>query len=63
MAARRFDPENLTHIGMDALVSTACSRIAIDDEARYPLPVLTPPELAIALGKRDWNDYILDELG
>lgn len=63
LAARRFDPENLTHIGMDALVSTACSRIAIDDEARYPLPVLTPPELAIALGKRDWNDYILDELG
>ena len=63
LAARRFDPENLTHIGMDALVSTACSRIAIDDEARYPLPVLTPPELEIALGKRDWSDYILDELG
>jgi len=63
LAARRFDPENLTHIGMDALVDTACSRIAIDDEARYPLPVLTPPELAIALGKRDWDDYILDELG
>ncbi|MBM4248054.1 MAG: diphthamide biosynthesis enzyme Dph2 [Euryarchaeota archaeon] len=63
LAARRFDPENLSHIGMDALVSTACSRIAIDDDARYPIPLLTPPELDIVLGKRDWNDYVLDELG
>jgi 2-(3-amino-3-carboxypropyl)histidine synthase len=35
----------------------------VDDEARYPLPVLTPPELSIALGKRSWDDYILDEIG
>jgi 2-(3-amino-3-carboxypropyl)histidine synthase len=63
LAGRRFDPDNLSHIGMDALVDTACSRIAIDDEARYSLPVLTPPELSIALGKRSWDDYILDEIG
>jgi 2-(3-amino-3-carboxypropyl)histidine synthase len=63
LAARRFDPEHVSHMGMDALVDTACSRIAVDDEARYPLPVLTPPELSIALGKRSWDDYILDEIG
>jgi 2-(3-amino-3-carboxypropyl)histidine synthase len=63
LAARRFDPENVAHLGIEALVSTACSRIAFDDEARYPVPVLTPPELDIALGKRDWADYRLDELG
>jgi 2-(3-amino-3-carboxypropyl)histidine synthase len=63
LAARRFDPESVTHLGMEALVSTACSRIAVDDEARYPLPVLTPPELDIALGKKRWEDYRLDELG
>ena len=62
LAARRFEPDNLIHIGMDALVSTACSRIALDDEARYPVPVLTPAELDIAIGKKQWKDYQLDEM-
>jgi len=63
LAARRFGPEEVAHLGFDALVSTACSRIALDDTARYPVPVLSLPELEIALGKRKWEDYELDELG
>lgn len=63
LAAGRFDPESLSHLGIDAAVSTACPRIAIEDSARYPFPVLTPPELEIALGRRKWEDYALDETG
>jgi 2-(3-amino-3-carboxypropyl)histidine synthase len=63
LAARRFDPDMVAHLGLDALVSTACTRIALDDTARYPIPVLSPPELDIALGKRKWEDYELDEIG
>ncbi len=62
LAARRFDPEGLSYLGVDAAVSTACPRIALDDTARYPIPVLTPPELDIMLGRRNWEDYIIDEL-
>lgn len=62
LAARRFDPDTVARLGLDALVSTACSRISLDDGARYPLPVLTPFELEIALGKRRWEDYRPDEL-
>ena len=63
LAARRFDPESVAHLGLDALVSTGCSRIALDDTARYPIPVLSPPELEIVLGKRKWEEYRLDEMG
>lgn len=62
LAARHFEPEKVVRLGLEALVSTACSRIALDDGARYPLPVLTPFELEIALGKKRWEDYRPDEL-
>ncbi len=61
----------LTEIGPDALsvysdadayIITACPRIALDDSARYAKPVLTPPEAEIALGLRDWEDYVIDEI-
>jgi 2-(3-amino-3-carboxypropyl)histidine synthase len=63
LAARRFDPEMVAHLGLEAIVSTGCSRIALDDSARYPIPVLSPPELEIVLGKRKWEEYRLDEIG
>ena len=56
----RFDPEYLLPFKADAYVSTACSRIAIDDYLRYDKPILTPIELEIVLGIRDWEDYHLD---
>jgi 2-(3-amino-3-carboxypropyl)histidine synthase len=61
----------MTEIGPDALsvyadadvyVITGCPRIALDDSARYSKPVLTPPEAEIALGLRNWDDYIIDEI-
>ena len=56
----RFDPEYLLPFNADAYVSTACSRIAIDDYLRYDKPILTPIELEIVLCVRDWEDYHLD---
>ena len=41
---------------------TACPRIAIDDSAMYKKPVITPQELEIVLGLRDWDDYLMDEI-
>jgi 2-(3-amino-3-carboxypropyl)histidine synthase len=58
----KFDPEKLRSLGFDAYVSTACPRIAIDDFAAYDKPLLTPQELEIVLGVRNWPDYVFDQM-
>lgn len=55
-----FSPDQLLSYDADAFVSTACPRIAIDDYLRYPKPILTPVEMEIALGLKQWSDYRLD---
>ena len=55
-------PDLLQGYRVDAFVNTACPRIAIDDAAMYEKPVLTYPELEVALGLRPWDPYTLDEI-
>ena len=55
-------PHKLNALGLDAWVSTACPRLAIDDYSAYDVPILTPVELEILLGKRAWDDYAFDEI-
>ena len=57
----RVEPDALVNLGVDAAVCTACPRIALDDQAKYPVPVLTPPEFEVLLGVRE-GDYLLDEI-
>ncbi len=57
-----ISPAALAHYRVGAFVSTACPRVAIDDAGMHPRPVLTPPELEIALGERDWEDYEFDAI-
>lgn len=55
-------PDRLLPFNLDAFVMTACPRIAIDDSAMYKKPVITPQELEIVLGLRQWDDYLMDEI-
>ena len=55
-------PEQLMPYEVGAFVSTVCPRLAIDDQMRYPKPILTPQELEIVLGERSWDDYRLDTI-
>ena len=57
-----INPTALMSYQVDAFVNTACPRIAMDDAARYPKPMLTPPELEIALGEREWGQYVFDQI-
>jgi 2-(3-amino-3-carboxypropyl)histidine synthase len=57
----RMEPDALVNLGVDAAVSTACPRIALDDQAKYTVPVLTPPEFEALLGLLK-GDYLLDEI-
>jgi len=60
LAVDEVSPERLEYLGMDAFVSTACPRIALDDIEMFKQPLITPIELEILLGVRDWDDYIID---
>ncbi|RLG27381.1 diphthamide biosynthesis enzyme Dph2 [Methanosarcinales archaeon] len=55
-------PDQFLGLGLDALVSTACPRIAVDDGESFGVPILTPVELEIVLGLREWEDFRLDEI-
>lgn len=55
-------PQNLLAYNVDAYVCTACPRIAMDDSARYNRPMLTPPETEVAIGIREWEEYVFDEI-
>jgi len=47
---------------LDCYVSTACPRIAIDDYNMYKKPIITPIELEIVLGRREWEQYEFDQI-
>jgi 2-(3-amino-3-carboxypropyl)histidine synthase len=54
-------PDALLSLGFDCYVNTACPRLAYDDEIRFPVPVLAPPEFEILCGARAWEDFTIDE--
>ncbi len=63
LALEHVGPELIDFYPVDAFVNTACPRIAIDDSVKYAKPLLTPFELEVALGERDWEDgYRFDEI-
>ena len=55
-----LSPQNLMAYRVDAYVSTACPRLAMDDYSRYDRPILTPTEVEVSLGIRQWDDYAFD---
>jgi len=57
-----IEPDRLLILGARAAVSTACPRVALDDAAKYSIPILTPPEFEVLVGKREWEDYLFDEI-
>ncbi len=57
-----LNPDYLVGLDVDAFISVACPRIAIDDFTIYKNPIITPIEAEITLGIRAWDDYTLDEI-
>jgi 2-(3-amino-3-carboxypropyl)histidine synthase len=57
-----IEPDRLLNLGAEAAVSTACPRVALDDAAKYRIPILTPPEFEVLLGEREWEEYRFDEI-
>lgn len=57
-----ISPQGLMAYRVDAFVSTACPRLAMDDYSRYEKPILTPVEVEVALGLRTWDEYAFDAI-
>jgi 2-(3-amino-3-carboxypropyl)histidine synthase len=57
-----IEPDRLLNLGAEAAVSTACPRIALDDSAKYGIPILTPPEFEVLVHERPWEPYTFDEI-
>ena len=55
-----LSPQNLMAYRVDAFISTACPRLAMDDSSRYDKPILTPTEAEVSLGLREWDNYAFD---
>ncbi|MBI2529989.1 MAG: diphthamide biosynthesis enzyme Dph2 [Candidatus Diapherotrites archaeon] len=54
--------EYLLGMQLDALVCTACPRIALDDSILFKIPIITPNELEVVFGKRSLENYKFEEL-
>ncbi|GIS27295.1 MAG: hypothetical protein CM15mP128_0540 [Methanobacteriota archaeon] len=63
LALEHVGPELIDFYPVDAFVNTACPRIAIDDAVKYAKPLITPFELEVTLGEKDWGEgYRFDEI-
>ena len=52
-------PEKIMNFyNIDAFIELACPRIAIDDFAKYPKPILTFKEALVALGVKSWDEFL-----
>ena len=56
LAADEIRPEHLADFTVDAFVNTACPRLSLEDEGAFGRPLLTLPELEVALGVSRWED-------
>lgn len=63
LAMDHVGPDLIDFYPVDAFVNTACPRIAIDDAVKYAKPLITPFELEVSLGEKNWeNGYQFDEI-
>lgn len=54
--------DQLLNLGLPCYVNTACPRLAYDDQVRWPVPVLSPPEFEILCGIRTFEEFVIDEI-
>jgi 2-(3-amino-3-carboxypropyl)histidine synthase len=55
-------PSDYENLRCDAIVFTGCPRVSIDDEEKFKMPILTPPEFQRLFGFKKTRNYIMDEI-
>jgi len=57
IASDLIKPEHVEGMGIEAIVCTACPRIALDDSSLFRQPVINPSEALIMLGEKKIEEY------
>jgi len=55
-------PSDFVNMRCDAVIFTGCPRVSLDDQEKFPMPVLTPPEFLRLFGFKQDDRYIMDEI-
>jgi 2-(3-amino-3-carboxypropyl)histidine synthase len=59
LTMNELTPEKIMNFyNIDAFIELACPRIALDDFANYPKPILTMREALVALGEISWDEIL-----
>ncbi|MFP4000395.1 MAG: diphthamide biosynthesis enzyme Dph2 [Thermoplasmata archaeon] len=57
-----IDKRAIDDLNLDCVVNTACPRIVLDDADSFDTVLLTPEEFKIAMEKKDWEDWEMDQI-
>jgi 2-(3-amino-3-carboxypropyl)histidine synthase len=56
---KEIQPDELLNFAtVDVFVSTACPRVAVEDQPRFGKPIITTVELLVALGEISWDELL-----
>ncbi len=55
-------PSDFENMRCDAVIFTGCPRVSIDDQDKFTMPVLTPPEFQQLFGFKEKRKYVMDEI-
>ncbi len=61
-ASDLLNSDYIAGIEVEAIVSTACPRIALDDSSQFKQPIINPAEALVVLGEKKLEEYEFDEL-
>ncbi|QRF75467.1 S-adenosyl-L-methionine:L-histidine 3-amino-3-carboxypropyltransferase [Thermoplasmatales archaeon] len=62
LSANEVKPSDYENLRCDAVIFTGCPRVPIDDEDRFSMPILTPPEFQTLFGFKKTKNYVMDEI-
>ncbi len=55
-------PSDFENMRCDTVIFTGCPRVSIDDQDKFTMPILTPPEFQQLFGFKKTSRYIMDEI-
>lgn len=62
VTANDVRPSDYENMRCDAVIFTGCPRVPIDDQEKFAMPILTPPEFQSLFGLKSTSRYIMDEI-
>lgn len=62
LTTNEVNPMDYENMRCDAVIFTGCPRVPIDDQEKFRMPVMTPPEFQTVFGLKKTSRYIMDEI-